>query len=81
MFTISPKQARVKAFLVAKIAETGTTPSYQEIATGLGMKSKSGVHAILSALEARGHIERLPGRHRAIRVIDDAASGLSGKGE
>jgi repressor LexA len=47
----------------------GTPPSYQEIADGVGIKSKSGVHEIVLKLEERGYIRRLPNRARAIEII------------
>ena len=81
MFTLTPAQDRTKRFLEAYINDKGFAPSFDEIAEATGLSSKSGVHRIMVALEERGHIQRLPHRARAIRVIADAASGLSGKGE
>lgn len=47
----------------------GTAPSFEEMAIHIGLKSKSGVHRLISALEERGYILRLPNRARAIEVV------------
>lgn len=50
-------------------ANRGVAPSNADIAEGLGLRSKSGVHRLLTALEERGFIQRMPHRARAIRVL------------
>lgn len=55
----------------------GKVPSYQEMADGIGAKSKSSVHRILAGLEERGHISRLPNRARAIKVLQQPMEGRS----
>ena len=52
----------------------GIAPTYTQIAAGIGLVHKSGIHRIITGLEERGHIRRLPNRHRAIVVIDRVAA-------
>ena len=49
--------------------KSNVTPSFDEMKDGLGLKSKSGIHRILSALEERGYIKKLNNRARAIEVL------------
>ncbi len=71
---LTEMQARCLAFLKRRLAETGgVCPSYDEITAGLGLASKSGVHRLLSDLELRGRIRRLPHKVRAIEVLDQPA--------
>lgn len=51
----------------------GVAPSYDEIMSGLGIHSKSGVHRLVTALEQRGHIDRIPGIARSIVVTGASA--------
>lgn len=62
-------QAGALSFIAQRIAASGQSPSYDEIAAGLGMKSKSQINRLVVALEERGFIRRLPGRARCIEVI------------
>ena len=71
MFSLTSQQRAVKDLLIARIARAGYAPSYREIADGIGVRSTAGVHRIIVALEQRGHIERIPGHARAIRIIGD----------
>lgn len=66
---ITPAQHQTLAFLQSYIRENGYAPSYDEIADGLGLHSKSGILTKLRALEAAGYIRRLPNKTRAIEVI------------
>jgi SOS-response transcriptional repressor LexA len=52
------------------IAESGSAPSYDEIGKAIGLASKSGVHRLVTGLEDRGMIRRIPGRARAIEIVD-----------
>lgn len=52
-------------------AEAGRTPSYEEMKSALGLASKSGVLRLLTALEERGFIIRLPNRARAIALVEE----------
>lgn len=62
-------QADTLRYIRAYSVEHGFPPSFGEIAKALDLKSKSGVHRIVTALEERGHIRRLPYRARAIEII------------
>ena len=71
-FSLTEKQARVKAFLIDYISRNnGLAPSFEETAEGVGISSKSGVHRIMQALIERGHVRTIPGRARAIQIIAD----------
>ncbi len=71
---LTERQAECLAFLKRRLAETGgVCPSYDEITAALGLASKSGVHRLLSGLELRGRIRRLPHKVRAIEVLDHPA--------
>lgn len=56
-------------FLLAYTEDHGHAPSYDEMKAALGLRSKSGVHRLVRALEERGAIKRIPDRARAIEVI------------
>jgi SOS-response transcriptional repressor LexA len=75
-FTLTKKQAECLAFLDSHIKETGSAPSFDQIATAINLKAKSGVHRIITALEERGHIRRLPGRSRALEIVDQSRDQL-----
>ncbi len=66
---ITHKQRELLEFIDVRMRETGVTPSYDEMAGALALKSKSGIHRLVSALQERGFIRRLPNRARAIEVI------------
>lgn len=71
MMGLTPKQRDCLDFLRSYIAERGVAPSQEEISAALGMKSKSAATQFLDALESRGHINRLPGKARAIEIVSD----------
>lgn len=75
-FTLTAKQAECLAFIDQHIKATGSAPSFDEIMAAIGLKSKSGVHRIIQGLELRGHIRRLPGRSRAIEIVDQSRDQL-----
>ena len=56
-------------FINKKLRSTGVTPSYEEMKESLSLKSKSGIHRLISALEERGFIKRLAHKARAVEVI------------
>jgi|GEM_PF-1336298 len=56
--------------LLTLLQNSEETPSYEEIKNALGLSSKSGVHALVRALEERGFIRRVKGRARAIQLIE-----------
>ncbi len=65
---LTRKQHELICFINARLGETGVSPSFEEMKDALDLKSKSGVHRLISALEERGFIRRLPNRARALEV-------------
>jgi len=63
------KQHELLLFIQRRLEETGISPSFEEMKEALDLKSKSGVHRLISALEERGFIRRLPNRARALEVV------------
>jgi repressor LexA len=77
---LTRKQHELIRFIQTRLEETGVSPSFEEMKEALDLKSKSGVHRLISALEERGFIRRLPNRARALEVLrqpDDVVSGAS----
>ena len=75
---LTVKQHELIRFIQKKLEETGVSPSFEEMKEALDLKSKSGVHRLISALEERGFIRRLPNRARALEVVklpEDAVTG------
>lgn len=70
MISLTRKQLQTFEFIKAYVAETGVGPTYDEIAENAGLNSKSGVHRLITALEERQLIRRIPNRARAIEVIN-----------
>jgi repressor LexA len=66
---LTRKQYELLAFLHGRLKETGVPPSFDEMKDALDLRSKSGIHRLIKALEERGFIKRLPNRARAIEVI------------
>ena len=66
---LTRKQHELVCFIHDRLAETGVSPSFEEMKEALDLKSKSGVHRLISALEERGFIRRLPNRARALEVV------------
>ena len=56
-------------FINKKIRSTGVSPSYEEMKNSLNLKSKSGIHRLISALEERGFLKRLAHKARALEVL------------
>lgn len=76
---LTRKQFELLRFLHERLTETGVPPSFDEMKDALDLRSKSGIHRLITALEERGFIRRLPNRARAIEVIklpDSVAHGL-----
>ena len=63
------QQEKLLKFIIDYQKENNVTPSFDEMKDGLDLKSKSGIHRILSALEERGYIKKLNNRARAIEII------------
>src|SRR3712207_1815805 len=76
---LTRKQSELLTYIQARLAESGVSPSFEEMKEALALKSKSGVHRLISALEERGFIRRLPNRARALEVVKmpDNVAGLS----
>jgi len=66
---LTKKQHELVCFINDRLAETGVSPSFEEMKEALDLKSKSGVHRLISALEERQFIRRLPNRARALEVL------------
>jgi repressor LexA len=66
---LTRKQLELLRFIHERLTETGVPPSFDEMKDGLDLRSKSGIHRLITALEERGFIRRLPNRARAIEVI------------
>ena len=66
---LTAKQHELLLFIQRRLEESGVSPSFEEMKEALDLKSKSGVHRLISALEERGFIRRLPNRARALEVL------------
>ncbi|QRE77265.1 transcriptional repressor LexA [Methylobacterium aquaticum] len=66
---LTRKQLDLLRFIQQRMRETGVPPSFDEMKDALDLKSKSGIHRLITALEERGFLRRLPNRARAIEVI------------
>jgi repressor LexA len=66
---LTQKQMELLTFVNGRLKETGVPPSFDEMKDALDLRSKSGIHRLIKALEERGFIKRLPNRARAIEVI------------
>ena len=79
---LTRKQFELLRFIHERLTETGVPPSFDEMKDALDLRSKSGIHRLITALEERGFIRRLANRARAIEVIklpDSVAHGMSGR--
>src|SRR5438445_1582885 len=66
---LTAKQRELLLFIDSRLTDSGISPSFDEMREALDLKSKSGVHRLISALEERGFIRRLPNRARALEVL------------
>jgi len=66
---LTKKQKNLLLFINKKLRSTGVSPSYEEMKQSLNLKSKSGIHRLISALEERGFIKRLAHKARALEVV------------
>src|SRR5919108_1126449 len=66
---LTRKQRELLQFIQERLGDTGISPSFDEMKDALGLKSKSGVHRLITGLEERGFIRRLPHRARALDVV------------
>ncbi|HEU0082381.1 MAG TPA: transcriptional repressor LexA [Bradyrhizobium sp.] len=80
---LTRKQYELLRFINERLKEAGVPPSFDEMKDALDLRSKSGIHRLITALEERGFIRRLPNRARAIEVIklpELSSSGGGGNG-
>src|ERR1700684_2168984 len=75
---LTRKQYESLRFIHERLTEAGVPPSFDEMKEALDLRSKSGIHRLITALEERGFIRRLPNRERAIEVIKAHDSGGHG---
>jgi repressor LexA len=66
---LTRKQHELLSFIHTRLQSSGVSPSFEEMKEALDLKSKSGVHRLISALEERGFLRRLPNRARALEVV------------
>src|SRR5437870_12979264 len=66
---LTAKQRELLMFIDSRLKESGISPSFDEMREALDLKSKSGIHRLITALEERGFIKRLANRARAIEVL------------
>jgi len=66
---LTVKQNQLLLYIHKKVSESGVSPSFDEMKDALGLKSKSGVHRLIKALEERGFLKRMPNRARALEVV------------
>lgn len=74
---LTRKQHELLMFINTRLSQSGVSPSFDEMKDALGLKSKSGIHRLITGLEERGFIRRLPHRARALEVLrmpDDTTS-------
>ncbi len=76
---LTRKQRELLQFIQDRLGDTGVSPSFDEMKDALGLKSKSGVHRLITGLEERGFIRRLPHRARALEVMRLAEDQVGGK--
>ncbi len=77
---LTRKQHELLMFIYERLKESGVPPSFEEMKDALDLKSKSGIHRLITALEERGFIRRLPHRARALEVMrlpESVAPGLA----
>ena len=77
---LTAKQRELLIFIDGRLKQNGISPSFDEMREALELKSKSGVHRLISALEERGFIRRLPNRARALEVLKVPEANASARG-
>jgi len=80
---LTKKQHELLMFINQRLAATGIAPSFDEMKDALTLRSKSGIHRLISGLEERGFIRRLPHRARALEVVklpEESAAPTPGNG-
>ena len=74
---LTAKQHELLMFIHGRLGRTGVSPSFDEMREALDLKSKSGVHRLISALEERKFIRRLPNRARALEILKIPEANLA----
>lgn len=79
---LTRKQYQLLIFIDSRMKETGVAPSFEEMKKALSLRSKSGIHRLITALEERGYLRRLPYRARALEILrlPENLTGDSGPG-
>ena len=77
---LTAKQQQLLRFIQSRLDADGVSPSFEEMKDALDLKSKSGVHRLINALEERGFIRRLPNRARALEILKVPEAMETGKG-
>ncbi|NVJ99025.1 MAG: transcriptional repressor LexA [Alphaproteobacteria bacterium] len=72
---LTSKQHQLLHFIQERLSSSGVSPSFDEMKDALGLKSKSGVHRLINALEERGFIRRMPNRARALEILKSPDQG------
>ena len=76
---LTQKQFELLTFLEKKIGSSGIAPSFEEMKIALGLRSKSGIHRLICALEERGFLRKLPHRARSIEILRSPTRFENGK--
>ena len=66
---LTPKQHKLLQFIEQSIQKQGISPSFEEMKTFMGLKSKSGIHRLIAELEGKGYIRHLPNQARTVEII------------
>jgi repressor LexA len=80
---LTPKQKELLMFIHERLKETGVPPSFDEMKEALDLRSKSGIHRLITALEERGFVRRLPHRAHAMEIVrlpESVPQGLRSRG-
>lgn len=79
---LTTRQHELLQFIHQRLSETGVSPSFEEMKQAVGLKSKSGIHRLIGALEERQFLRRLPNRARALEILrmpEDMAQPEAGR--
>ncbi len=74
---LTKKQKELLNYIQKFQSKNGVTPSYEEMKSALNLKSKSGIHRLILALEERGFVKRLAHKARALEIIKDGISNIN----
>lgn len=74
-FNLTPRQYDLLTFLRSYVAQHGYGPSFDEMAAGLGLASKSGIDRLITGLEERGHVRRIPYLARSLTLVGEGSTG------